>query len=633
MTGRSTTIPLQYSLQFRLLTALFFSAVLIVLAVGWGWQRQESARLLAAFEQRQNTLVALAQRGLAAPLWNVDHAGTLEVLESLVTDADVARVTVHAGGLPSTGLMVQRSGPPLTEGVEHERRFEVSYTPPAGGTSMAVGHGVLVLSTAALDAALAESRRFMLGLLLALLVGLGAVAYLCADRMVRRPLRQVGDWAQQLAQGRSDGLLPVQRRDEIGLVAQQLSRMAQQQLVSAQALRISEQRYRSLFENAAEGLFMADAQGRLLEVNLALSTQFGLGSPAEALRRSRLPRRLVVMARPDYRRVVRLLSQQRTITALPLLLGSPSGRQLWVELSVHRVTVPGEAPCFQGMVVDVTERKLAEQTLALHRDELESLVSARTNELNEAKQRAEAASQAKSQFLAAMSHEFRTPLNAILGFSQLLQMDTQQTPDSKRQIDLIVDSGQHLLAMITELLDLAAIEAGRMRLTVAPVQLSALIGLCADTVRLRAQAKGLAFHLNIDPALPYRVLVDGQRLRQVLLNLLSNAVKFTDVGHIDLSARYIGPGTGPGRVRVAFEVVDTGVGLPRHQRQALFEPFAQAPVGSARRPGGTGLGLSICMQLLKLMNSTLEVESDGHSGSSFAFELDLAIYEPLGTLP
>lgn len=633
MRPRTTRIPLQHSLQFRLLTALFFSAVLIVLAVGWGWQRQESARLLAAFEQRQNTLVALAQRGLAAPLWNVDTSGTIDVLESLVTDADVARVTVHAGGLPPTGLMVQRSGPPLTEGLEQERRFEVHYTLPASGTRLPVGHGVLVVSTAALDAALAESRRFMLGLLLALLVGLGAVAYLCADRMVRRPLRQVGDWAQQLAQGRSDGVLPVQRRDEIGLVAQQLSRMAQQQLVSAQALRISEQRYRSLFENAAEGLFMADARGRLLEVNTALSTQFGLGSPAEALRRSRLPRRLVVMAHPDYRRVVRLLSQQRTITALPLLLGSHSGRQLWVELSVHRVTVPGEAPCFQGMVVDVTERKLAEQTLALHRDELESLVSARTNELNEAKQRAEAASQAKSQFLAAMSHEFRTPLNAILGFSQLLQMDQQQPPDAKRQIDLIVDSGQHLLAMITELLDLAAIEAGRMRLTLAPVQLSALIGLCADTVRLRAQAKGLGFHLHIDPALPYRVLVDGQRLRQVLLNLLSNAVKFTDVGHIDLSARYVGPGPDPGRVRVAFEVVDTGVGLPRHQRQALFEPFAQAPLGSARRPGGTGLGLSICMQLLKLMNSTLEVESDGNSGSSFAFELDLAIYEPLGTLP
>jgi PAS domain S-box-containing protein len=464
----------------------------------------------------------------------------------------------------------------------------------------------------------------MLGLLLALLLGLGAVAYLCADRLVRRPLRQVGDWARQLALGRTDGVLPVQRRDEIGLVAQQLSRMAQQQLVSAQALRISEQRYRSLFENAAEGL---------LEVNLALSTQFGLGSPAEALRRSRLPRRLVVMARPDYRRVVRLLGQQRTVTALPLLLGSHSGRQLWVELSVHRVTVPGEAPCFQGMVVDVTERKLAEQTLALHRDELEALVNARTLELNEAKQRAEAASQAKSQFLAAMSHEFRTPLNAILGFSQLLQMDLQQTPDSKRQIDLIVDSGQHLLAMITELLDLAAIEAGRMRLTLAPVQLSAIVALCADNVRLRAQSKGLAFHLDIDPALPYRVLVDGQRLRQVLLNLLSNAVKFTDTGHIELSARFVGPGTSPGRVRVAFAVVDTGMGLPRHQRQALFEPFAQAPAGSARRPGGTGLGLSICMQLLKLMNSTLDVESNGESGSSFAFELDLAIYEPLGTLP
>ncbi len=624
------------SLLFRLVAALGFSAALIVLALGWGWHRFEASRLLADFGQRQDTLAKLAARGLESPLWDVDTAATMRVLESLVLDPEVERVEVQANGLPPEGLIHARSQALGSKAQERGKAFDIVYVSSDSGASVRVGQGLLVMSTAPLEAALSHTRSFVLGLLLLLLATLGLVAYVWADRLVRRPLQQVGRWAEQLADGQPHSVLPLQQRDELGHLAHQLDTMAKQLQASSEKVQSSEQRYRSLFENAGEGLFQLDKRGRLIDLNLAAATMFGLHDPADAMRRSRWPRRLVVLAKADLRRVISLLAQQRSVVGLPLLLGTRGGRQLWVELSVHREvdqSAPDAKGGFQGMVLDVTERHMAERALALHRDDLEAMVAARTAELRDAKQRAEAANLAKSQFLAAMSHEFRTPLNAILGFSQLLQMDERQTPETKRQIDLIVDSGQHLLTMIGELLDLAAIESGRLRLNVAPVQLTALLDLCADAVRLRARTKGLRFELEVDPELPFRVLVDGQRLRQVLLNLLSNAVKFTDRGQVMLKAQLVRLDASNRRVRVRFTVADTGIGISKAQRANLFEPFAQVAHSPQRRQGGTGLGLNICMQLLKLMNTDIDVQSTLGEGSSFAFELDLAIYEPIGTMP
>jgi PAS domain S-box-containing protein len=418
----------------------------------------------------------------------------------------------------------------------------------------------------------------------------------------------------------------------LGVLAQQLTHMARQLQGSTHELHRSEQRYRSLFENAGEGLFQMDHRGRLVDVNNALATMLDFGSAAQAMALSHHPRQLVTIAKADRRHIADRIARHSAATNLSMPITTRTGRQLWVELSLHRVRGDDkDLPIFQGMLLDVTERRAAEKALSLHREELEELVQARTTELIEAKQRAEAASEAKSRFLAAMSHEFRTPLNAILSFSQLAQMNDALPMDTRRQLGLIVDSGEHLLAMITELLDLAAIEAGRLRLNLAPVQLASLSELCTDAVRLRAQAKQLGLQLKIDPELPYRVLVDGQRLRQVLLNLLSNAVKFTDQGLVSLQVRVTE--RTQDRVSLQFVVSDTGVGLSKAQRAHLFEPFAQVGDASQRRGGGSGLGLTICAQLLSLMNSQLELDSAPGQGSRFSFELDLAIYEPLGSLP
>jgi signal transduction histidine kinase len=277
----------------------------------------------------------------------------------------------------------------------------------------------------------------------------------------------------------------------------------------------------------------------------------------------------------------------------------------------------------EGMVSDISLRRQAEAELTRHRDHLEELVAERTAELREAKARAEAANHAKGRFLATMSHEFRTPLNAILGFTQLMQMDPGVPAAQQSRLQLMRDSGLHLLELINDVLDMASIEAGKVSLKPAPVDLRALLDMACDSVRLRAEQKGLNFGLEVDPRLPPQVLIDGQRLRQVLLNLLSNAVKFTDTGQVRLAVAVIEPPQA-GQVRLRLEVSDTGIGMTPAQQARLFQAFEQVSDAS-RHLGGTGLGLSISQQLVRLMGSQILVRSAAGQGSSFVFELRVAL--------
>jgi PAS domain S-box-containing protein len=399
-----------------------------------------------------------------------------------------------------------------------------------------------------------------------------------------------------------------------------MSRQLQQ---SSEGLRASEARYRSLFENATEGIFQTDGRGRLLGLNKAMAQMLGYERPAQALATSRNLRRLVRLEPGELRRVLRALMRHRLLQQVPMLVGTHDGRQLWIELSAHIVPgTQGQEARIEGMISDITQRRLAEQELTRHRDHLEELVEARTMELSQAKVRAEAANQSKSRFLATMSHEFRTPLNAILGFAQLLQMDDRLDEGQRNKINLVRDSGEHLLALITDLLDMASIEAGKVRLQPATVDLRALLEVACDAIRLRVAEKRLVFQVQIDENLPLRVRVDGQRLRQVLLNLLSNAVKFTDHGSLSLTAELVRQD--PSTATVRIEVRDTGIGMDDGQISRLFQPFEQVSE-EPRRAGGTGLGLSISQQLVRLMGSRIEVHSEPGAGSRFWFDLELPL--------
>jgi signal transduction histidine kinase/CheY-like chemotaxis protein len=268
-------------------------------------------------------------------------------------------------------------------------------------------------------------------------------------------------------------------------------------------------------------------------------------------------------------------------------------------------------------------RKRMEQLAAIER-ERRAAAAARETALAEAV----ALARQRSQFLAQMSHELRTPLNAIIGYADLLGRDRGHLTERQSSgLEAIHESGQHLLTLINDILDLARVEAGKMSLHPATVNLDVFLQVLVNIVRVKAEEKGLTFSHELAPGLPAAVSVDETRLRQVLLNLLGNAVKFTDSGWVSLRVLPAPPTGGQddhATARLRFEVADSGIGMSAQQLGRLFQPFEQ--VGTAqRREGGTGLGLAISQQLVRLMGGNIDVVSEPGKGSTFWFEIDVSV--------
>jgi signal transduction histidine kinase/CheY-like chemotaxis protein len=235
---------------------------------------------------------------------------------------------------------------------------------------------------------------------------------------------------------------------------------------------------------------------------------------------------------------------------------------------------------------------------------------------------AAAANRAKSEFLASISHELRTPLNAILGYAQLLKRDLGLSEQHMTGLNTIQQSGEHLLMLINDLLDLARIEAGKLELFPHAVDMPEFLQGIGHIIRVKAEQKGLAFIYQAAADLPRTLLADEKRLRQVLLNLLGNSVKFTERGEVIL--RVALQAAQPDTVRLRFEIEDTGIGIPSNQRTNIFQPFEQASEVQ-RRFGGTGLGLPISRQLVRLMGGDIQVDSVVGKGSVFWFDLSLPL--------
>jgi signal transduction histidine kinase/CheY-like chemotaxis protein len=305
-------------------------------------------------------------------------------------------------------------------------------------------------------------------------------------------------------------------------------------------------------------------------------------------------------------------------------------RVIWEDGSVHYIK--GDAMIFRdangqpsrmvGVNYDVTASRVAQQELRRHRIHLEDLVAERTNALSVAVRQAQAANQAKSVFLANMSHELRTPLNSVIGFSRLMADSKNMLPEEKRNLAIIHRSGQHLLTLINDILELSKIEAGRAVLQTEVVKLDDMLQEVMDMVSMRADQTGVELELD-SAGLPGGARVDGTKLRQVLLNLMSNAVKFTAQGKVTLKVRGSHRGAGEGQCELAFAVIDNGPGISVEDHARIFEPFIQADSPGAKE--GTGLGLTISREFVQLMGGALTVQSAPGAGATFLFNLAVQV--------
>ena len=491
------------------------------------------------------------------------------------------------------------------------------------------------------------SSRSAMVFALALVLSLVLAAALAS--MVTAPLRRISRATQAMARGDLSTRVPGSRLEELGALAQSFNDMAgrlktsfddlvgevetrkrrERELEESEArLRVSDDRLQLAIDAAGLGIWDWDVEQDRLVWDDSMYRLYGIrkdefSGAFDAWTRCLVPED-VARAKGDveaalrgdreYRsdfRVRRADGAIRTIRGMAQTIRSADGRPVRM-VGINRDVT--------DLISAEREREQLVNELRTHQEHLEALVASRTTELRAAKEAAESASRAKSAFLANMSHEIRTPMNAILGYAQLLERDQDLGDAQKQKIDIIHSSGNHLLTLINDILEMSKIEAGRATLAVEPFDLHALLHDVQLMFRELTEHKGLELTFEQDRHLPRALSGDAGKVRQVLINLLSNAVKFTDSGRI--AVRASSRSVAEDRHVVAIAVEDTGPGIEPGDLTRIFDAFDQAD--STVRTGGTGLGLAISRNFARLMHGDLVVESTPGKGSVFTFSFEAA---------
>jgi len=404
---------------------------------------------------------------------------------------------------------------------------------------------------------------------------------------------------------------------------------------------LSEERnlLRILIDNLLDNIFVKDTDGRFLVSNMSHVHFLGATTPGEIIGNTVFdffPQELAEQYHADDQEIIR--SGQPLINREELGINWKTGNPLWflttkIPFRDSQRNIVG----IVGIAHDITERKRVEEAL------------------QQAKEAAEAANRAKSQFLANMSHELRTPLNAILGFSQLMERDPAITTAQRENLGIINRSGEHLLALINDVLDMSKIEAGQTTLNLQSFDLFRTLTSIEEMVRVRAERKGLQFTVHRAPDVPQYLRSDERKLREVLINLLSNAIKFTEEGKVslrvcefnELSTQPTQPTQPTQKLKnskthktlrsqklknskthktLRFEIEDTGIGIAPDEVDTLFDPFVQSQHRQAASEG-TGLGLAISRKFVQLLGGDMTVESEVGQGSVFTFEIQVELAE------
>ncbi|MBS1197957.1 MAG: two component system sensor histidine kinase, barA-like [Proteobacteria bacterium] len=448
-----------------------------------------------------------------------------------------------------------------------------------------------------------DQRMQMLAKSLAVIIAISLCAALVLSSRLQRllsvPIMHLIDTARAISSHKDYSLRARKHgEDEIGVLADSFNDMLNEIQKREAALRQSEQKYRSIYENASDGIFQTAPGGQLLTANPAMARILGYDSVAELIANFDEISKHGYTNDRDVIRLRNAFKQQKQVKDFEAQMRKKNGNIIHISISARSVFDEyGNLQHYEGSVVDISERKEREKAL---------------QGLYEAEQ----ANKAKSEFLANVSHEIRTPMNIIMGMAHLA-LQTHLSAKQQNYLEKIDTAAKGLLGIINDILDFSKIEAGKVVFESIDFKLEEVMDRLSDLALVKTRDKGLELLFDIEPDVPRALVGDPLRLGQVLSNLVNNAIKFTEKGEVRVTIHFVDHEEGG--VRLLFSVTDTGIGLSQEECGRLFNAFTQADSSTTRKYGGTGLGLTISKRLVELMGGVIGVESQPGQGSTFSF--------------
>ncbi|MBF0627196.1 MAG: response regulator [Magnetococcales bacterium] len=599
-----TRIWQRLRLDVKLIGSTLVLLAIPTVLLGWHTITTEQRALQERIDSQGTSLAEAAAIFSIEPLLTLDDtilAGYVKRLTRTQYDVDFVRI------LDINGRVVAHAQAPdpvaFTSDHGAVQLFRANVLVEPDDTEP-IGVVELGLSTRHADQAATARMHRLIAAFLGIFLLLGFSLSLLLKKNVTDPVRRLDRHAKALGQGDMESVIVIPSEDEMGRLAAAMDAMRRDIRESHAVVRRQEEYVASLVDSALDMILTVDPSQRIVVFNPAAQKTYGYGmdevtgqpaallcaDPAEA-------ERMFATIHAGGKFIGELTGRRKDGTTFPVFMSASL-------LKDRKGQVIGALASSR----DITEQK---QVAALER----------------ARKAAEAANQAKSAFLAVMSHEIRSPMNGVIGMADLLSA-TELADEQRQYVEIILRSSHSLLALLNDILDFSKVEAGAMKLEYTDFKPREVVRMACEILAATARSKGLALHEEIDPGVPECVSGDALRLRQILVNLVGNAIKFTPAG--EARVRVVVAGGEPALegfpIQLQFTVADTGVGVPLDKQEIIFDRFSQADLSTTRRFGGVGLGLTISRQLVELMHGRMWLESGGENqGSAFHF---LARFQP-----